>query len=496
MLIPAGFIVFSYLRPSHSVHSLTPNKMPPPPPPPPLPPLPLPGAPPKKDLTKTPQELVTEFWDRFFARKPGKVTSIFPRALYATLLPDSQPRGLSTEARNAAESYEAAARECRDRVRRIVRECARTNEKFTDPDFDIETDPLNNCLNGLVRDDGDDDDDDLFAAAVDPATATPRLDSTRAPGPEPRRRESAVMRFPPRGGVGSGEYYSPGSVHRLDWVFESPQFTVDGFSSSDIKQGGNGDCWWLAAVATIAHRRDLMARVCVARDEECGVYGFVFQRDGEWVCTIVDDNLYLRSKDFDFYSDTYDSTGRRAREHRRKYQTGSEALYFAKCADPNETWLPILEKAYAKVHGDYEAISGGWSGEGVEDMTGGVATTIATNRVLRKDALWRELVNSDGDFVFALSAIGTGWDWKKGGLALGHAYSILKATEEVDEDGNKVRLVQIRYEYPHPPFLLFSRSRTLSQPFFPFPPFPLPPPVPPFPSACSLESPKSQEPMG
>jgi hypothetical protein len=84
-----------------------------------------------------------------------------------------------------------------------------------------------------------------------------------------------------RGGVSLGEWYSPGSKHRVDWIFESPQFTVGGYSSSDIKQGANGDCWWLAAVATIAHRKDLMEKVCVARDEECGVYGFVFQRDGE-----------------------------------------------------------------------------------------------------------------------------------------------------------------------------------------------------------------------
>lgn len=77
-------------------------------------------------------------------------------------------------------------------------------------------------------------------------------------------------------------------------------------------------------------------------------------------------------------------------------------------------------------------------------MTGGVTTTVATNRVMKKDKLWKELVASDGDFVFALSAIGTGWDYKKNGLALGHAYSILKATEEVDEEGRKFRLVQIR----------------------------------------------------
>ena len=28
---------------------------------------------------------------------------------------------------------------------------------------------------------------------------------------------------PPRGGVGSGEYYSPGSVDRLDWVSGRPE---------------------------------------------------------------------------------------------------------------------------------------------------------------------------------------------------------------------------------------------------------------------------------
>ena len=35
---------------------------------------------------------------------------------------------------------------------------------------------------------------------------------------------------------------------------------------------------------------------------------------------------------------------------------------FAKCEDKSETWLPLLEKAYAKAHGDYGAIEGGWTG--------------------------------------------------------------------------------------------------------------------------------------
>ncbi|ETS80742.1 hypothetical protein PFICI_08271 [Pestalotiopsis fici W106-1] len=424
------------------------------------PPPPPPNSKPSNRNKKTPQEILSEFWDKFHTKKPGKVTTIFPKSLYKAVLPHSYPAGAKSS-RNAAESYEAAAKECREKVKRIVRECHRTNEKFTDPDFDIERDPLNNCLNGLVSESGIDD----AGGSAKPADAAPTVSAWEVKssletlaqsqalgsnGTVPFDANALSRLIGSDGdsgyasGGGWGSWANPGSVHRIDWIFESPQFTVNGYSSSDIKQGGDGDCWWLAAVATIAHRKDLMEKVCVARDEECGVYGFVFQRDGEWISTVVDDNLYLTEEDFDYYGDVYDATGKKARRHRKEKQTGSEALLFAHCADPNETWLPLLEKAYAKAHGDYEAISGGWPGEGVEDMTGGVTTTIESNRVLSKDKLWKELTCSDGDCVFALAAMSQGWDYKRSGLALGHAYSILQSREEVDEDGNKVRLVQIR----------------------------------------------------
>lgn len=114
----------------------------------------------------------------------------------------------------------------------------------------------------------------------------------------------------------------------------------------------------------------------MARDEECGVYGFVFFRDGEWISTVVDDNLCLNSLDFeDAYSSMYDPSGKKAKKWKEHNQTGSEALFYASCEDSNETWLPLLEKAYAKIHGDYAAIVAGWPGEGVEDLSGGIATT-------------------------------------------------------------------------------------------------------------------------
>lgn len=97
------------------------------------------------------------------------------------------------------------------------------------------------------------------------------------------------------------------------------------------------------------------------------------------------------------------------------------------------------------MHGDYEAIDGGWSGTAIEDLTGGVTTMVAGNGVLRKDRLWREFVKSgevDGEFVFALSAR-SGWS-AQNGITLGHAYSVIQATEVQDEDGKKHRLVRVK----------------------------------------------------
>jgi hypothetical protein len=255
-----------------------------------------------------------------------------------------------------------------------VAECERTNEKFTDPDFDIESDIYDNCLYGLERwwwgevfangqprqSGGGKPREAVRNQLADRPRGRQLPERTARGGQDAARETRGGKRMSRQGdedesggvnkqGVECGYMMGPGSIHRVDWIFESPQFTVNGYSASDIMQGMNGDCWWLAAVATIAHRGELMQRVCVARDEEAGVYGFCFFRDGEWIHTVVDDNLFLKETDFDYYGDVYDPSGRRASRHRKRYQTGSEALYYAHCVDQNETWLPLLEKAYAKV---------------------------------------------------------------------------------------------------------------------------------------------------
>ena len=46
---------------------------------------------------------------------------------------------------------------------------------------------------------------------------------------------------------------------------------------------------------------------------------------------------------------------------------GGKGLYFARSGADRETWVPLIEKTYAKLLGDYDSLEGGYSSE---DITG------------------------------------------------------------------------------------------------------------------------------
>ena len=46
-----------------------------------------------------------------------------------------------------------------------------------------------------------------------------------------------------------------------------------------------------------------------------------------------------------------------------------------------ELWVPLLEKAYAKVFKSYEAIEGGLTNAALADLTGGISQTLRCARV-------------------------------------------------------------------------------------------------------------------
>ncbi|KAG6853132.1 hypothetical protein C0991_006655 [Blastosporella zonata] len=241
-----------------------------------------------------------------------------------------------------SEQLELAIKDCRARVKVIAADCLARNRKFRDVEFDLERD-RDRCLRGLVP---------------------------------------------------HSEVYNASNAQRVTQIFKKPKFYIDGTDPSDIIQGPLGDCWFLSALATMSTTEGLVENFCVERNEEVGVYGFIFFRDANWVVVIIDDFLYTAVPKFEELTDeerklyhnnktVYDDTARRHGKN----------LHFAKSAATGETWVPLIEKAYAKLHGNYAALDRGDAGEAIEDLTGG--TRYSTHN----------------------------------GLHGGHAYSVLRAVE-------------------------------------------------------------------
>ncbi|KAJ8094825.1 hypothetical protein PM082_010037 [Marasmius tenuissimus] len=282
---------------------------------------------------------------------------------------------------------EKALEECKEKVARIGAECRSRNRRFRDHEFDLEND-RNRCLHGLGTSD-------------------------------------------------SANSYRPSGVQRITEIFENPQFFVDGADSNDIVQGAIGDCWFVSALATMSTSEGLVEKFCVARDEQIGVYGFVFFRDGSWVNVIIDDFLFTSIPKFEELS-----YAEQHLYHHNKEKYNSDArksgkgLYFAKSGTDGETWVPLIEKAYAKLHGSYGSLSGGEECEAIEDLTGGVSTFIPTNDIFDVNRFWRdELCKANVDRLFgcAYRTLSTtrsgGHDAKISGLIGNHAYSVLRAVE-------------------------------------------------------------------
>lgn len=74
-------------------------------------------------------------------------------------------------------------------------------------------------------------------------------------------------------------------------------------------------------------------------------------------------------------------------------------LVFAKCVNEEELWVPLIEKAYAKLFGCYEALKAGNIDEGLVDMTGLACEKVELHDKkteefnLDKEEFWRELTN-------------------------------------------------------------------------------------------------------
>ncbi|RDW78046.1 hypothetical protein BP5796_05898 [Coleophoma crateriformis] len=388
------------------------------------------------------QEIINDFWKANLtpAAAATKPPTVLPSNIYAQLVGKQTPKG-DISGQCVTDSYEEAVKECIAKVAAIVKECRRNNLKYTDPHFDL--DDFQYCLTPLSAEDTAASTPEKTGDNVITYDVTQKATSTGAPifwgNIQPASTDAAAA-----------PASQPACAKRVGDIFEKPQFFIQKDAHiKDIRQGAEGDCWFISSLGCLCTDEKfphLIEKICPqeARDEKVGVYGFVFYRDGTWVSEVIDDKLYLSAPDYDDCDDSRRSVWDRSHsrldpevsreEYRKTFQTGSDALFFGSCADQNETWVPLIEKAFAKTHGDYEAIDGGWPGEGVEDLTGGVTTEMVSADILDKDQLWNEVfLQVNKEFLVSAGTREYGHpdpnELGRQGIEDGHAYSLLQTVE-------------------------------------------------------------------
>jgi len=139
-------------------------------------------------------------------------------------------------------------------------------------------------------------------------------------------------------------------------IVEDDEFGFDSLSGKKrtdvrISQGNLKDNWFLSALSIIVTEETLFQNLTCDqqfdRFRSYGLYVFKFYKDGTSYFVIVDDKIPCIER-----------------------KNGTRVPFFAKCQDPSLFWVCLIEKAYAKLHKRYWALTNGTVEDALHDLTG------------------------------------------------------------------------------------------------------------------------------
>ncbi|CAF1153609.1 unnamed protein product, partial [Adineta ricciae] len=194
-------------------------------------------------------------------------------------------------------------------------------------------------------------------------------------------------------------------------IFSSPQ-------PSDIQQGALGNCWFMAALALISEQPKLLQHILLTKEvNKEGVYMVRICHNGLWKTIIVDDYFPCTKHKYLVFS------------HSKRRQF----------------YVPLIEKACAKVFGSYASLRSGTMLEGLQLLTGAACEHIdlqSSTDPVYLDTVWGQLLSAyESELLIGASTGGTGIsrdEYARVHIHGNHAFSILAAHTLVDSSSRFV----------------------------------------------------------
>jgi len=199
----------------------------------------------------------------------------------------------------------------------------------------------------------------------------------------------------------------------LDGTGMKPELFVGTIEPNDIDQGALADCYLMGALASVGEFEHLVRALFEnGQDPDIGLYRVSLCKNGWWQTVLLDDFFPM---------------------------SGPKPAFARNRDEPNELWVTLVEKAYAKVHGSFGAIQTGGSAPAMGDLTG---CPYKTFDMAKDEFKFDELLENDmNDFLQVLGTPGKNiqgveasaskeekamWDkYLSQGLICEHSYSLI-----------------------------------------------------------------------
>ena len=208
---------------------------------------------------------------------------------------------------------------------------------------------------------------------------------------------------------------------RPEDIYDSKNYEIfhEGASVDDIIQGSLGDCYFLSVLGSLCSYPKLIEKLFYNKNltkSKNHQYGINFYINGKWKLILLDDYFPSRNTSFKKFA-------------------------FA-CSSNKEIWVPLLEKAWAKINGCYAKIGTGGLPNEVFDICSEAYNEYILIKNKNKDLLWKEIY--EGEKKNYMMTAGTtkntnNFKLEKIGLTPGHAYTVLGILEIAKEKVVKLR---------------------------------------------------------